>query len=105
MSIPVPVMKNGQIEMVPTLVYHPGLEKGGPLRNGNIFYGIDFNGQSFMIGDNSHANRASIQNGFHEWMRDKGWLGGVSPYFMRMGNKQQLYTRHGTSNPYSIYGQ
>lgn len=83
-------------------------ETPSPMRNGNLFFGVNYRGNSYLAGANSEGIRAGIQNNWHNAM---GWpvlrtlLGGASPHFQRINYHRRIYTSFGTYNPFTIYGQ
>lgn len=88
--------------------YHCELESPSPMRNGNLFLGANYRGNSYAVGANSEGIRSAIQNGWHNAM---GWpglraiFGGASPHFERMNYQRRFYSSFGSYNPFTIYGQ
>jgi hypothetical protein len=79
--------------------YDSELETPGPIRNGNAFGGLGYNGRTYLAGWNSEAIRAFIQNNWHDFMGWDPWfvpwnggiMGGASPHFEKKEYDDQFY--------------
>jgi RHS repeat-associated protein len=65
------------------------------LRNGALYGGITYRGNSYRVGWNSDGIRHAIQNGWHNVIG--------SPHFLKQDYKGQLYTQFGNENPFTNY--
>jgi hypothetical protein len=88
--------------------YYSESESPSAIRNGNLFFGANYRGNSYSAGVNSESIRAGIQNNWHDamgWPFLRTFLGGASPHFQRMNYQSRIYTSFGSYNPFTVYGQ